>query len=99
LRVLAASGGYGRIAVTATLGKGAEFTFGAAQVAGSEQTLEVVTEVRHTAPDAVSRQVIRSVAAGHATVNYLGKVEVARGADGTDGEQSVRAMLLDRTAT
>jgi Fe-S cluster assembly protein SufD len=26
-------------------------------------------------------------------------VLVAKGADGTDGEQSVRAMLLDRTAT
>ena len=31
-----------------------------------------------------------------ATVNYLGKVMVAKGADGTDGSQSVRAMLLDR---
>lgn len=99
LRILAAGEGYGRIAVTATLGRGAEFTFGAAQIAGGAQTLEVVTEVRHLAPDAISRQVVRSVAGGAATVNYLGKVEVARGADGTDGEQSVRAMLLDRTAT
>jgi Fe-S cluster assembly protein SufD len=32
-------------------------------------------------------------------VNYLGKVLVEKGADGTDGSQSVRAMLLDRTAT
>ena len=99
LRVLAAGSGYGRIAVTVTLGKGAAFTFGAAQVAGGSQVLEVVTDVRHLAPDAISRQVVRSVAGGTATVNYLGKVEVARGADGTDGEQSVRAMLLDRTAT
>ena len=30
---------------------------------------------------------------------YLGKVEVARGAQHTDGEQSVKAMLLDRGAT
>jgi kynureninase len=28
----------------------------------------------------------------------LGKVYVAKGADGTDGEQSIRAMLLDRSA-
>jgi Fe-S cluster assembly protein SufD len=99
LRVLAAGTAYGRVSVTATLGKGAEFTFGAAQIGGGSQTLEVVTEVRHVAPDAVSRQVVRSVAGGTATVNYLGKVHVAKGADGTDGEQSVRAMLLDRTAT
>jgi Fe-S cluster assembly protein SufD len=34
-----------------------------------------------------------------ATGTYLGKVAVARGSDGTDADQSVRAMLLDRTAT
>ncbi len=36
---------------------------------------------------------------GKATGSYLGKVEVARGAQQTDGEQSVKAMLLDRGAT
>lgn len=99
LRLLNASFAYGRFSVRAELGEGAEFTLGAAQLGQGEQVLEVVTEVRHLAPDAVSRQVVRSVAGGNATVNYLGKVHVAKGADGTDGEQSVRAMLLDRTAT
>jgi len=99
LRVLNAGQAYGRIAVTATLGKGASFHFGAAQLGGGVQTLEIVTEVRHMAPDAVSRQVVRSVLGGHATGTYLGKVHVARGAIGTDGEQSIRAMLLERTAT
>lgn len=99
LRVLNTASSYSRIAVRAELGEGAEFTLGAAQLASGGQTLEIVTEVHHTAPDAVSRQVVRSVAGGAATVNYLGKVLVAKGADGTDGEQSVRAMLLDRTAT
>lgn len=99
LHLLDAGMSYGRIAMRVTLGAGAEFTFGAAQLAGFGQTLEIVTEVSHAAPDAVSRQIVRSVAANRSTVNYLGKVHVARGADGTDGEQSVRAMLLDRTAT
>ncbi len=58
-----------------------------------------MTRVVHAGPDAVSRQVVRSVAGARGTVNYLGKVLVNPGADGTDGEQSVRAMLLDRTAT
>ena len=40
-----------------------------------------------------SRQVVRSVLAGQATGTYLGKVAVARGSDGTDAGQSVRAML------
>jgi Fe-S cluster assembly protein SufD len=99
LRVLSAGSGYGRITVRAELGAGASFTLGAAQLAGGAQTLEVVTEVHHAGPDAVSRQIVRSVAGGTATANYLGKVAVARGADGTDGEQSVRGMLLNRAAT
>jgi Fe-S cluster assembly protein SufD len=99
LRVLNAGGAYGRLALTVTLGERADFRFGAAQLGAGEQTLEIVSTVRHAAPDAVSRQVVRSVLAAHATGSFLGKVEVARGADGTDAEQSVRAMLLDRTAT
>ena len=104
LRVLNTGAAYGRIAVTVTLGEGAQFHLGAAQLGGdiSEgvgQTLELVTQVTHAAPNAVSRQVVRSVLGGRATGTYLGKVAVARGADGTDAGQSVRAMLLDRTAT
>lgn len=99
LRLLSAGSAYGRVAVRVELGEGASFTLGAAQLASGEQTLEVVTEVVHAAPDAVSRQVVRSVAGGRGTVNYLGKVLVAKGANGTDGSQSVRAMLLDRTAS
>lgn len=99
LHLLNAGRAYGRLAVKVTLGKGAQFHLGAAQLGGGDQVLEIVTEVVHAEPDAVSRQVIRSVLAGHATGTYLGKVRVDRGAVGTDGEQSVRAMLVDRTAT
>lgn len=99
LRLLNAGSAYGRIAVKVTLGKGAKFHLGAAQIAGGDQTVEIVTEVVHAEPDAVSSQVVRSVLGGHATGTYLGKVAVARGAIGTDGSQSIRAMLLDRTAT
>lgn len=99
LHLLNAGAASGRIAVRVTLGQGAKFTLGAAQLAAGEQTVEIVTHVHHAAPDAVSEQIVRSVAGGRATANYLGKVLVAKGADGTDGSQSVRAMLLDRTAT
>jgi Fe-S cluster assembly protein SufD len=99
LRVLNAGSAYGRIAVSVTLGKAAKFHLGAAQIAGGDQTAEIVTQVTHAEPDALSTQIVRSVLAGHATGTYLGKVAVARGAIGTDGSQSIRAMLLDRTAT
>lgn len=99
LRLLNAGFAYGRIAVSVSLGKGAKFHLGAAQIAGGDQTVEIVTEVTHAEPDAVSSQVVRSVLGGKSTGTYLGKVVVARGAIGTDGSQSIRAMLLDRTAT
>lgn len=96
LSVLNAGQGYSRFALRAELAEGACLNFGAAQLAGAGQVLEVVTEVAHLGPDAQSRQVVRSVAGGGSSVNFLGKVLVASGADGTDGLQSVRAMLLDR---
>ena len=96
LHILSAGSASGRIAVRAELGAGSRFTLGAAQLGSGPQTLEVVTEVAHLGPDASSVQTVRSVAGGGAVVNYLGKVMVAKGADGTDGSQSVRAMLLDR---
>jgi Fe-S cluster assembly protein SufD len=99
LRILNAGSAYGRIAVRAELHAGARFTLGAVQLGGGEQRLELVTEVRHLGPDAQSRQIVRSVLGGSATGTYLGKVAVARDCNGTDSEQSVRAMLLSRMAT
>ena len=99
MHVLNAARGYGRVALRVTLGRGSRFHLGAAQIAGGEQTVEIVTEVVHTAPDATSRQIVRQVLGGRATGNYLGRVMVDRGAVGTDGEQSIRAILLDRGAT
>ncbi len=96
---LNAARGYGRMALRVTLARGARFEFGAAQLAAGDQTVEIVTEVVHAEPDATSHQIVRQVLAGRATGNYLGRVVVARGAVGTDGNQSIRAMLLDRGAT
>lgn len=99
LHILNLGGKFGRIALDVTLGEKAQFHMGAAQLGQAAQTLEIVTEVTHAAPGAFSRQTVRSVLAERATGTYLGRVAVARGADGTDAEQSVRALLLDRTAT
>lgn len=90
---------YGRIELNVTLLHGADFTLGAAQIGGQGQTLEIITNVTHAEPEAKSRQIVRSVLAHQAAGTYLGKVAVARGAQHTDSEQSVKAMLLDRTAT
>jgi len=97
--VLGSSDAYTRIAIDVTLHDGAHFEFGAVQIGGGDANLEIVTTVRHVEPNATSRQVVRSVLAGFATGSYLGKVAVARDAQKTDSVQSVKAMLLTRTAT
>lgn len=99
IHVLNGGGEYARVEISVDLAEGASFTLGAAQIAGGAATAEIVTNLRHNAPNATSKQVVRSVAGGHASASYLGKVYVAPGADGTDGGQSVRAMLLSRSAT
>jgi Fe-S cluster assembly protein SufD len=99
VHVVNIGGGYGRVEVAATLGEGADFTFGGVQLASGSAVREIVASVTHAAPDATSRQVVRTVLGGQAIGTVLGRIQVERGANGTDAEQSVRAMLLDRTAT
>ena len=99
IHVLNIGGDYGRIEINVTLHEGADFTLGAVQIGGGDQVLEIITTVTHAEPGATSKQIVRSVLAGKATGTYLGKVAVARDAQHTDSEQSVKAMLLDRTAT
>jgi Fe-S cluster assembly protein SufD len=99
INVLNIGGDYGRVELNVTLHEKADFKLGAVQIGGGEQTLEIVTTVTHAEPGATSSQIVRSVLAGKATGTYLGKVAVARDAQLTDSVQSVKAMLLDRSAT
>jgi Fe-S cluster assembly protein SufD len=99
LFALNAASEYGRMELEISLAEGADFELYAANIGAGVSTNEIVTTVKHIGPAARSRQTIRSVLNGKATGSYLGRVEVARGAQQTDAEQSVKAMLLDRGAT
>lgn len=99
IRVLNAGGRLGRISLDVTCHAGSDFYLGAVQLGSGKQTVEMITTVRHVEPEAVSHQVIRTILSGGATGSYLGKVEVSRGADGTDSAQDAKAMLLDRLST
>ncbi len=90
---------YGRIELEVTLANDADFELFAANIGGGSSNLEIVTNVRHAGERGRSRQTVRSVLGGKAVGTYLGKVEVARDAQKTDAEQSVKAMLLDHGAT
>ena len=99
IQVMAMGGDYGRVSIDVTLGEGARFELGAVILARGDANREIVTVVRHAAPGATSRQVIRSVLDDRATGSFLGKVAVARGAQKSDAIQSVKALLLSRSAT
>ncbi len=90
---------YGRIELEVELAEGANFELFAANIGTGLSTNEIVGNVRHLEPNATSRQIVRSVLNGKATGTYLGRIEVAHGAQKTDAEQSVKAILLDRGAT
>ncbi|RJG57831.1 SufD family Fe-S cluster assembly protein [Sphingobium terrigena] len=97
--VLNIGGRLGRVTINVKLGKGSHFELGGAILGSGDQTLEIVTSVTHAQPDATSGQTIRSILSQRATGSYLGKIAVARDAQRTDAFQSVKVMLLDRTAT
>ena len=97
--VLNTAAEYGRIELEVSLAEGANFELFGANIGTGTSTNEIVTNVKHIGVGGRSRQTIRSVLNGKAVGSYLGKVEVARGAQQTDAEQSVKAMLLDRGAT
>ncbi|MCM8732114.1 SufD family Fe-S cluster assembly protein [Hephaestia sp. GCM10023244] len=72
---------------------------GGALLTEREQHQECAVAVRHDAVGGKSRQVWRAVAKDKSAVSLAARVEVARAAQKTDGEQSLRGLLLDRTAT
>jgi Fe-S cluster assembly protein SufD len=80
-------------------GEGAYAEAGGALLARGAQRLEGVTVLRHAVPLGTSRQVWRSVADDRATCSVAARVEVARDAQKTDGEQSLKGLLLDRAGT
>jgi len=93
-------GDFSRLAFGVTLdGAQAQAHLYAGQLGRSAQTLEIVSRVDHKVPDCLSRQTVRTVLAERATGNTLSKTYVAQDAQGTDGAQSLKAMLLARTAT
>ncbi|HKR17739.1 SufD family Fe-S cluster assembly protein [Rhizorhapis sp.] len=97
--ILNMGGRLGRVTLDVTLGEGAHFELGGAILGSGTQTLEIVTTVRHDKPNASSNQTVRSILSQRATGSFLGGIKVARHAQKTDAEQSVKAMLIDRTAT
>ena len=99
--VFLGAGGMGsRIDGALTLtGKGAFAEMGGVLLTTGSQRQEGAVSVRHQAVEGSSRQLWRAVAAERSVASLAARVEVARDAQQTDGEQSLRGLLLDRGAT
>jgi Fe-S cluster assembly protein SufD len=80
-------------------GIGAFAEMGGALLTRDRQRQECAVAVRHVAEGGQSKQIWRAVAADRSTASLAARVEVARHAQKTDGEQSLRGLLLARTAT
>ncbi len=97
---LGVGGAGSRIDGSLTLaGKGGFAEMGGALLTRGAQKQECAVVVRHEAVEGTSRQLWRAVAADQSTASLAARVEVAQGAQQTDGEQSLRGLLLKRTAT
>ena len=83
---------------TALNGPGAVAHLNGAQLLTGSQHSDFTSVVRHAAPKGTSRQTIRNVLAGQSRGVFQGRIEVARGAQGTDGYQMNRALLLSADA-
>ena len=100
LVTLAAGAGDTRLDAAVTLaGAGAFAEAGGGLLGRAGQRHDVSAVLRHAAPDGTTRQLWRSVADERATCSVAARVEVARDAQKTDAEQSLRGLLLTRTAT
>ncbi|MSP02494.1 MAG: Fe-S cluster assembly protein SufD [Acetobacteraceae bacterium] len=88
-----------RTEIHATLnGPGAIAHLNGAQLLTGSQHADFTSVVRHAGPKGTSRQTIKNVLAGHSRGVFQGRIEVARGAQGTDGYQMNRALLLSPDA-
>ncbi len=60
---------------------------------------DITSVITHAAPDTASRQTWRAVARGLGVASIAAKVAIARDAQRSNAEQSLRGLLMDRTAT
>ncbi len=79
-------------------GPGAVAHMNGAQLLTGTQHADFTSVVRHAAPKGTSRQTVKNVLSGRSRGVFQGRIEVARGAQGTDGYQMNRALLLSPDA-
>lgn len=97
---LAAGGADSRLDGSLRLtGEGAYAEADGALLARGQQRHDANLILHHAQPNGTSRQIWRSVADDQSICSVAARVEVARHAQKTDGEQSLKGIMLSRSAT
>lgn len=79
-------------------GEDAEAHLFGVSVLGSDTHADVTTHIAHLVGDTRSTQLFKHVAGGKSRAVYQGKITVAKGADGSDSQQTAKALLLGERA-
>ena len=79
-------------------GEGAEAHLSGVSVLDGKRHSDVTTHVTHVVGTTRSTQLFKHVAGGQGRAVYQGKVTVAKGANGSDSNQSAKALLLGEHA-
>lgn len=79
------------------LGEEADATIDGITLAATGQVHDMITRMTHAVPNATSDQVVRAIADSRGKTAFQGKVRVDRDAQGTDANQSFKALVFDRT--
>ena len=79
-------------------GRGARCELAAASVASGIQTHDFFAEIEHVAPDTVTRELYRGIAADRGKLGFNGKIVVRESAHGADSEQTLKSLLTGNGA-
>ena len=79
-------------------GRGASAQLQAVSLAKDHRTLDSAITVGHNAPDTVSQQELRAIAADRASIAFQSNVAVAATAPGADSRQSLKGLISGATA-
>ncbi len=80
------------------LGEGAEANVYGAYVCGGSEKVRIAVDMRHDVPHCNSRQLFKGVAGGASTLDFYGKIIVAKDAQSTEAYQENHNILLSDEA-
>lgn len=75
-------------------GRGASADISGAYVCGSDEKISISVNLRHEVPDCTSRQLFKGIAGGRSSVDFYGKITVAKDAQRTEAYQENHNILL-----